>query len=83
MSRIVDGLISQLKETEMYFTMSALINDSDLYNSIRNELFEIYQDGENAEFLVKAFLQGFVGDNLQEDPDNITALVAENIRAFK
>ena len=80
---ILDGLINQLKESEMYSNMIKLIKESDLQQDIQDELLQLYEDGETAEFLAKAFLHSIVGDNLKLDPDIVIAPVDEDIRVFK
>jgi hypothetical protein len=80
---ILDTLINPLQESEMYSKMRILIRDSDLQENIKEELLQLYSDGDNADFLAKSFLYSIVGDNLKQDPDTSIVPIAEDIRIFK
>lgn len=80
---ILDNLINPLQESEMYSKLIGLIKDSDLHDDIKAELLQLYSDGENAEFLAKAFLHSLVSDNLKADSDVVITPVDEDIRIFK
>ena len=81
--KILDELINPLKESEMYSNFIELIKDSNLSNEVKDELLQLYYDGETAEFLAKAFLYSIVGDNLKLDPDVTISSVDQDIRIFK
>lgn len=80
---IIDGLINQMKESEMYSAMITLIKDSDLNSNQKQELLQSYEDGDRAEFLGRAFLYAIVGDNLKKDPEVEIHPIDEDIRTFK
>lgn len=80
---IVDGLINQMKESEMYSAMLSLVRDSDLSGEQKQELLQCYEDGDRAEFLGRAFLYAVVGDNLKVDSEIEVQPVDEDIRIFK
>ncbi len=80
---IVDGLINQMMESEMYSAMICLIRDCDLEEEQKQELFQYYEENDRAEFLGRAFLYAVVGDNLKIDPEVEVQPIDADIRTFK
>lgn len=82
--KVIDGLINQLKEKEMYEAMLELINNSNLHNDVKKKLLSYYEDQENAEFLGHAFLYSLVGNNKTKDnEDEIIQEIDQDLVSFK
>lgn len=83
-AKIVDGLVNQKKEDDMYTSMRSLVRDSNLPEATKQKLDNYYKENERAEFLGQAFLSAVVGDNLKTDelekPSNSNS---DEIRALK
>lgn len=67
--KIIDNVVNQLQESEMYSAMIKLITESDLEQEQKDELLNYYSENERAEFLGKTFLYAIVRDNLQKNLD--------------
>ena len=83
MDEIIDKLVNQMQETEMYSALTSLILDSDLEQEKKDELMRLYTDNERPDFLGRAFLYAVVRDNLQKDPSIQEEPVDSDIRQFK
>lgn len=80
---IIDNLINQMQESQMYSEMIKLIKESDLQQDQIDELLKLYADNDRAEFLGRAFLYAVVGDNLKKNPEFVIEPVDADIRTFK
>lgn len=81
--KIIDELINKMLEESMYSEMIGLIYDSDLSSSIKNELFEYYNNGDTDEFLGKSFLYSIVGDNTKKDSSIDSFFIKDDIDKLK
>jgi hypothetical protein len=82
-AEILDVVTNQNQESQMYSAMLRLIRNSDLQQDQQAELLSMYEDGEKAEFLGRAFLYAVVADNTKTEPDQVVEPVDEDIRKFK
>lgn len=80
---IIDEVISPMQASAMYSAMFKLIRNSDLQQSVKDELLQLYDSGQQPDFLGKAFLYSLVADNTQVSPDAPIEEIDEDIRTFK
>lgn len=80
---IIDEIVTQAKASSMYSELLKLIRNSDLEQTLRNELLELYNSGEQPDFLGKAFLYSLIADNTQKTPEEPVEAIDEDIRIFK
>lgn len=80
---IIDEIVTQTKAAAMYSALLKLIRNSDLEQTLREELLELYSSGEQPDFLGKAFLYSLIADNTQKSPDDPVETIDEDIRIFK
>ncbi|MDO5560593.1 MAG: hypothetical protein Q4F95_13515 [Oscillospiraceae bacterium] len=80
---IIDGLINQMLESQMYSAMVTLVRDSDLQKNEIDELLQYYEEKDNDEFLGRAFLYAVAKDNLQKDAATVETPIDADIRTFK
>lgn len=80
---VIDELTINLKESQMHIAMNNLIRQSNLADSQKTKLLKIYDDGDMAEFLGRAFLYAVVGDNKIKDAEVKITPIDDDIRNFK
>lgn len=83
MEEIIDTLVNQMQETEMYTALTSLILDSDLEKEQKDELMKLYNDNERPDFLGRAFLYAVVRNNLEKDPSIPEEPIDSDLRQFK
>ena len=80
---VIDPIVNQMQETEMYTALTSLILDSDLEKEKKDELIELYNDNERPDFLGRAFLYAVVRDNLKKDPSIPEEPIDSDLKQFK
>lgn len=80
---VIDPIVNQMQETEMYMALTSLILDSDLEKEKKDELIELYNDNERPDFLGRAFLYAVVRDNLKKDPSIPEEPIDSDLKQFK
>lgn len=80
---ILDEIVSQTQASAMYSALLRLIRNSDLEQSLRDELLHLYDSGEYPDFLGKAFLYSLIADNTAKSPDDPVETIDDDIRTFK
>ena len=80
---ILDEIVSQTQSSAMYSALLRLIRNSDLEQSLRDELLQLYDSGEYPDFLGKAFLYSLIADNTAKSPDEPIEAIDDDIRTFK
>ncbi len=80
---VIDPIVNQMQETEMYMALTSLILDSDLEKEQKDELIELYNDNERPDFLGRAFLYAVVRDNLKKDPSIPEEPIDSDLKQFK
>ena len=80
---IIDEIVNQTQSSAMYSALLKLIRNSNLGESLRDELLQLYSSGELPDFLGRAFLYSLIADNTIKVPDDSFQEFDENIRIFK
>lgn len=58
------------------------MGNSDLKNDQKQDLLQLFEDGDRAEFLGRAFLYAVVGDNCKKDDVVELQPIEEDIQTF-
>lgn len=80
---IIDEVVSSTNAPAMYSELLKLIRNSELDDTLRNELLKLYDSGEYPDFLGKAFLYSLKADNTLKSVDDPVDTIDEDIRTFK
>ena len=81
--KIIDVVINQNLESAMYSAMLTLIRASNMEEVDKELLLGFYSDGDEAEFLGRAFLYSLVGDNIALASETVCKPIDADIRTFK
>lgn len=79
---IIDDYLNQMLEARMYPKMISLIKESDLEQVQIDELLQLYNDNDRAEFLGRAFLYAVVRNNLLKDGSGEVEKIEKDISCF-
>lgn len=80
---IVDKIVTQPQSAAMYSALLRLIRNSNIEQSLHDELLQLYSMGEYPDFLGKAFAYSLIADNTVRSSDEPIAIIDEDIRTFK
>lgn len=80
---IINEIVKPPKDSIMYSKLRELIIKSDLDQSLKAELLNIYDSKDYADFLSKAFLYSLIPDNTTKSSGEQFETIDEDIRIFK